>query len=280
VDVPRQFLRNEAMYRTAPARAPLAVPGAGVQFKPTDRGAYRDRVHHYYVLVYVLSGSGLYVDFRGEEHRVSAGCAIQMPAERKHSVVHDADGRWCECWFLLHADVARSFKRIGLIDESRLLLRVGVDLALADRFESILQTLKHEPDNALTGLVVTSADILNQMHVQDARLRQPHPREMLVDRARRQLEQHLDRRIDVAQLLEGTDISYERFRKIFRERTGVSPGEYRIRKRIDRARALLTEGSLSTKEIAYTLGYRDPFTFSKQFKQVVGVSPAAFRAMG
>jgi AraC-like DNA-binding protein len=72
-------------------------------------------------------------------------------------------------------------------------------------------------------------------------------------------------------------LSYERFRKIFRQRQGLSPGDYRIRRRIDQAKALITQHRLSNKEIAYALGYADPFTFSKQFKQVVGMSPAVFR---
>ena len=72
-------------------------------------------------------------------------------------------------------------------------------------------------------------------------------------------------------------LGYERFRKVFRQRVGMSPGEYRIRRRIDRARALIAQHRLSNTQVAHALGYRDPFTFSKQFKQVVGVSPGAFR---
>jgi len=91
------------------------------------------------------------------------------------------------------------------------------------------------------------------------------------------LSRDLDKRLDTATLAASYGLSYERFRKIFRERTGISPGEYRIRRRIDRARVLIAQDRLSNKEVAYQLGYADPFTFSKQFKQVVGVSPELFR---
>jgi AraC-like DNA-binding protein len=82
-------------------------------------------------------------------------------------------------------------------------------------------------------------------------------------------------------LLDAHGISYERFRKIFREQTGLSPNDYRIRRRMDLARAMLVQQRSSIKQIAYTLGYPDPFSFSRQFKQVVGVPPKHFtRASG
>ena len=71
-------------------------------------------------------------------------------------------------------------------------------------------------------------------------------------------------------------MSYERFRKVFRARMGVSPAAYRIRRRIDRARELLV-GGVSVSRVADELGYANPFIFSAQFKRLVGASPRAFQ---
>jgi AraC-like DNA-binding protein len=75
-------------------------------------------------------------------------------------------------------------------------------------------------------------------------------------------------------------MGYESFRKEFRARMGVSPGDYRIRRRIDRARELLTSTTQSVKEIAYELGYPNPSVFSLQFKREVGRSPEHYRSRG
>ncbi|HLL89724.1 MAG TPA: AraC family transcriptional regulator, partial [Tepidisphaeraceae bacterium] len=100
-----------------------------------------------------------------------------------------------------------------------------------------------------------------------------------VERACAALSRDVHRRLDVADLIAPAagGLSYERFRKLFRQRTGHSPHDYRIRRRIDKAKALIHQERLSNKQVAYALGYPDPFTFSKQFKQVVGVSPEQFR---
>jgi AraC-like DNA-binding protein len=72
-------------------------------------------------------------------------------------------------------------------------------------------------------------------------------------------------------------MSYSLFRKRFLERAGTSPGDYRIRRRIERAMALLTKEKLLVKEVAAQLGYPDEYAFSAQFKKVAGVSPTIFR---
>src|SRR5690606_2189614 len=90
-----------------------------------------------------------------------------------------------------------------------------------------------------------------------------HPAEHVdaMTQARAWLGEDLHRDVSVAQIAARLSLSYERFRKVFREHVGVPPGEYRIRRRIDAARALLAQGGLTNKEVAYRLGYVDPFTF-------------------
>jgi AraC-like DNA-binding protein len=41
---------------------------------------------------------------------------------------------------------------------------------------------------------------------------------------------------------------------------------------------LLTGSSMSVKEVAVTLGYDDPFYFSRVFKSVHGIAPTAYRS--
>ncbi len=62
-----------------------------------------------------------------------------------------------------------------------------------------------------------------------------------------------------------------------RELTGCSPREFIIRARIERARRLMEESSLSLKQIAETLGYSDVYFFHRQFKSVTGQTPGQWR---
>lgn len=85
-------------------------------------------------------------------------------------------------------------------------------------------------------------------------------------------------RIDA--LAQESGYSRSRFTRLFTEATGVSPRAFITRCRLERARTLLKESSMSVSEIAYALGYSDVFFFSRHFKQGVGVSPLAWRRDG
>lgn len=83
---------------------------------------------------------------------------------------------------------------------------------------------------------------------------------------------------DAARLARVCGMSEVTLRRRFRTATGQSLHAYVVSTRMAEARRLLAEGTEPIKVIADQLGYRDVFFFSKQFRNHVGVPPAAFRA--
>lgn len=73
----------------------------------------------------------------------------------------------------------------------------------------------------------------------------------------------------------GLDRSY--LSKLFKNATNYSPQEYLIYVRMNKAKNLLRNEDLSIQNIAYSVGYSDPFAFSKIFKREVGISPSGYR---
>jgi AraC family transcriptional regulator of arabinose operon len=71
--------------------------------------------------------------------------------------------------------------------------------------------------------------------------------------------------------------STDHFIRVFRRLKGVTPAEFMIQSRLDAAREHLLFSAMSIAEIAETLGYRDQFFFSRQFRQRTGASPTAYR---
>jgi len=261
-------------------RSGSPVVSCAIATKPTSRGEYVDRVSTAYALVYVLAGTGVFTDWNGVRYEVDAGCAIQMPAGRRHSVVQTPDGKWTEAWLTLDGRFGQTLIDLGSINESLPLLRPGLDRAILERFDRLRSDLRDTPDRDLPRTLVAAHELLVVIHLADRRRATVDPQTAMIEQACSELGRNLHEKLDVAEMAAGMDVSYERFRKIFRQRTGQSPGEYRIRRRIEQAQVMITQHRLSNKEIAYALGYADPFTFSKQFKQRVGVSPAAFRERG
>lgn len=67
------------------------------------------------------------------------------------------------------------------------------------------------------------------------------------------------------------------FRRLFREYAGMSPSEYRIRRRIERAKELLLHADMSVAEISEQLGYENPSYFCRAFKKEMKRSPTEYR---
>lgn len=275
--LPSRVFRTELLYRSAPWGPAAAAVDCGFMLKPDGRGAYRDRRMPRYVGVFVLRGSGAHIDPRGRSHRVEAGCFIQHPPGLLHSLVPDADGRWAEFFFQAPAPLYRALVDLGSVSGNNPVLRTGLDAGLIQGFEALMDLGRRTPGGDAPRMLVHVHELLVTLHRLDAQRRQPHPHADAVTQACAWLGRDLHRDLDLTDLAQRLNLSYERFRKVFRDRVGVPPGEYRIRRRIDRARTLIAQDRLSNKEAAYRLGYPDPFTFSKQFKRYVGLSPDAFR---
>ena len=97
------------------------------------------------------------------------------------------------------------------------------------------------------------------------------------DRLARLIEAGGAERLTPRDLANEVRLSLDYFSRAFRRTYGLPPRKWLLRERIRRAVLQLEETGLNVSEVAYRLGYDDVFLFSRQFKQVMGVSPTAYR---
>ncbi len=267
-------LRHTCSYRTVGPPGRERRWGCGFLLKPRG-GGYRNLVRPYYVAVYVLRGTGTFTA-GGRRHPVTAGCFCQHMPDEACSLEPDLDGQWAEAFINVDGPLYLRLSELGLIHRKPDVLHPGIDASLIQRFEEIQTSLKTLPDSSLSGTLVRAMDLLRL--AQDLHWRERSgPDRLVVDQACKRLADDVEERIPLPALAQELGVGYDHFRKTFAYHTGMSPGKYRIRRRIDRARELILHRHLRNQEVADLLGYPDSFTFSRQFKQVTGESPAAFR---
>ncbi len=83
--------------------------------------------------------------------------------------------------------------------------------------------------------------------------------------------------VDVEVLARATHMSRRTFERLFLAEAGASPGSALLRARMDLAKRLLSERSVTIDAIAERCGYADRSKFSTRFKAATGYSPAAYR---
>jgi AraC-like DNA-binding protein len=91
------------------------------------------------------------------------------------------------------------------------------------------------------------------------------------------LARRVAQRVTPAELAAELDLNPDYFTRLFRRSYGIPPRTWILRQRMGVAAARLREAAASVSAIAGELGYPDVFLFSRQFKQVFGRSPMAYR---
>ncbi|MFI8855992.1 GlxA family transcriptional regulator [Streptomyces prasinus] len=72
-------------------------------------------------------------------------------------------------------------------------------------------------------------------------------------------------------------MSVRTFTRRFREETGVSPGQWLTRQRVERARHLLECTDLSVDRVAHDAGFGTAQSLRQHFQAALGVTPSAYR---
>lgn len=102
------------------------------------------------------------------------------------------------------------------------------------------------------------------------------PRELL-GAVRMICNEYSDASLTNAKLASACNISEVYFRKLFTNHFGISPKQYIIDVRIQKAKQLLAEGVWSGSVISEKCGFSNPYHFCRLFKQHTGITPSEYR---
>ena len=96
-------------------------------------------------------------------------------------------------------------------------------------------------------------------------------------RARDEMDRSYADALDIEALARSVHLSRAHFIRSFRDTFGETPHRYLQRRRIERAMAFLRETDRPVSEISLDVGFLSLGTFSRTFREIVGVSPSAYR---
>ena len=80
-----------------------------------------------------------------------------------------------------------------------------------------------------------------------------------------------------ASLAAKCNVSEVYFRKLFTRHFGISPKQFIIDLRIQKAKQLLAEGAWSVSVVSETCGFSNPYHFCRLFKKRTGITPSEYR---
>jgi AraC-like DNA-binding protein len=230
-------------------------PNAKSHFRKRSKGALE------HILIFCENGKGL-ITIENEKFSLSKNHAFIIPAHKTHSKGTNMP---------LYSSI---LGKIINLDDKRILDRL-------DLFEEIYQNLEmgFNPDNieyssACFQLFLASIKYIDQFlktKTVDSDALDVIPRSIIF------MKNNLTNKITLQQIAQHAGFSSSYFGTLFLEKTSFTPMEYYNQLKVQKSCTLLQFSTMKIKEIAYHLGYYDPFHFSKSFHSVMEISPREYR---
>lgn len=246
-------------------------PNAKHHFRKRSKGALE------HILIYCENGKGL-ITLENETFSITKDQAFIIPAHKAHSYEAEMSKPWSIYWIhfkgiatTLYSSI--SGKIINLADT-----RVSDRLSL---FEEIYQNLEmgFYPDNLEYASIclqhflasIKYTDQFLKIRTADVEVLDIIPMSIIY------MKNNLTNKVTLQEIAQYVGYSSSYFGALFLEKTSFTPMDYYNQLKIQKSCSLLQFSTMKIKEIAYHLGYYDPFHFSKSFSLVMEISPREYR---
>lgn len=230
------------------------------------------------ILIYCEEGMGS-IYCNDEVFELTTNQAFIIPTNTIHSYQSDNRNPWSIYWLHFCGDNVFMFSSIvGKVinieesDKSRYKDRFEL-------FEEMYQNLEmgYSPEN-LEYVSFCLMHFLASLKYIDQFREIKNKKEMdFVQKSILFMKNNLETKITLEDMADHIKYSTSHFGTLFSSRTSYSPMEYYNQLKIQRACSYLQFSDLKIQEIAFRLGYYDPFHFSKAFKQEMGIRPKEYR---
>ena len=278
-------------------KAAVQMSGASMPMTLSQRVNDRDfavrpkvRVECLYTLFYQEKEAGFF--FPGEEHPMAE--LLYVDSGSLHSV---ADGQDLvlnqgdlvlyapEQWHMQYAEssqaprmVTISFWARGMQWDALRNRRFCLDRDGVNLLQRILQAQQQDDPDRIFSLLT-----LLLLKLQASSPKQEKTPQVIVSgentiirNAQQYVLEHVEEKMTVPLVAEGIGVSASYLTALFHKHLHLSPGEYVRRIKLDRSKQLIREGQMNFTQISDSLQYSTVHHFSRQFKQMFGMTPTEY----
>lgn len=229
-----------------------------------------------FILIYCVSGEGWYR--LANRCNIKAGHYFILPANQPHTYGASQDNPWTIYWLHFSGRMAESLWKLYHFSHfpSSSVPFSGHRLGL---FNKLFETLEkgyskeHIQFTSLSLGYLMSSFLHPNIFEHTTDQKSPD----MTDRAIEYMRQNLCVSMSLNQVAERISYSIPHLASEFKKKTGYSVIDYHNRLRIQKACQYLDLTDMPIKEVASTLGFQDPYYFSRLFSKIIGKSPRAYK---
>jgi len=233
-----------------------------------------------YIIHFICEGKGIY-EVNGKTYHLSKGDFFVVPPKTEVYYKADDSDPWDYLWVGFQGIKAVTYLKNAGIDESHVIghyQNTSYILACIQQM-MLARTLTYHNELKRQAALLQILAALIEVHHETLSDEEQHeyPHRIYLQQALDYMNTHLHENIKISTLASHIGIDRSYLSNIFKSTLEISPQEYLLTLRMDRAADLLRNSNVKINVIANEVGYSDPLTFTKMFKKVKGVSPSEWR---
>ncbi len=233
-----------------------------------------------FVLHMIISGKGRLIR-NGVTHQLSSGQAFLIFPGEENTYQADAWDPWNYMWVGFHGYQAEYIMAQAGFDRDHVVINCSNMQRLRQIMDQLigLQDLTYVNELRRTSFLfeLLSALVENNEKLVPGSQKPKTANDTYVDMAVNLLLEGAGDGVKVSDVAKRIGVSRNYLTTIFRERMGMSPQEFLLNYRMERAMSLLADTDNPIGLIAEAVGYSDSMSFSKAFRSRHGVSPSEYR---
>ena len=236
------------------------------------------RVVNEYQLLYIVEGKGTLKTASAGSFDIKAGDVFLLFPGEWHTYFPDPDSGWKEYWIGFSGVNIDSRIENGFFSKNSPLYKIGYNETVVNLYHEAISVAKKQEmyfQQMLAGIVNYMLGIVFTIDCNRKLKNSSFPQ--IIEKARRYMQENIDKKIDIPAIAQHLNISYSTFRHTFKQYVGISPAQYYLNLKIQRAKDMLKSTKASIKEISYSLDFETPEYFTKLFRNKTGMTPSQFR---
>ncbi|ADL52280.1 AraC family transcriptional regulator [Clostridium cellulovorans] len=232
-----------------------------------------------FLIHYIFSGKGSF-EINGYTYNLESGQGFLISPGDIATYKADDKDPWTYAWVEFNGRLSEKFlHQIGLSSKTPVFSCKKKDLLEAS-FQYIFDACKKSRNNNL--LILSSLyHFLAMIHEASAPEQTEKNTEKLKDYYIHQamifIEKNYYRNLCISEMAKYLSLNRNYMSTLFKESVGITPQAYLINYRMDKAKELMKNSSLTIGEISSLVGYNDPLMFSRMFKKLFGIPPKNYR---
>lgn len=231
------------------------------------------------ILFYCVQGKGYYT-LDGHTFTLNPNQYVIVPATDKPLVYwSDTEDPWSIYWVHFTSDALQAFNRAYHIVPEQGPQYIPHNEKGIRIWEEMYENLSRDysPENLMNTNLCLYHLIATFVFSQQQNQNSSSPEKAIIRETIDYMKNNLDKTIRIEDFVDLNKYSVSHFSKLFRLTTGMSPIEYFIHLKMQKACQLLYTEDSRVKQIAALLGYDDPYYFSRLFKKYMNTSPETYR---